>query len=99
MWIRELGIRYKLGDRRAEPVARSLLTTVLFLASAVWASFAEWERPGLFFFHFGLAETRACSARSWRRTSRCSSLFFDLMLVPFYFLTGSGAGRGACRRR
>ena len=26
-------------------------------------------------------------------------LFFDLMLVPFYFLLGHGAGRSGCRRR
>ena len=61
LWIRELGIHYKLGIDGLN-LFLILLATVLFLASAIWASFTEWERPGLFFFWFGLAE-RACSAR------------------------------------
>ena len=70
---------------------------MLFLASAVWASLTEWERPGLFFFWFGLAESGVLGALMAQDLA-LFVIFFDLMLVPFLFLTGSGAGRSACRR-
>ena len=52
----------------------------------------------LFAFHFGLAETAVLGA-FLAQDLALFVLFFDLMLVPFYFLVGSGAGRTASRRR
>src|SRR3954469_17183782 len=91
-WISELGIHYKLGVDGLN-LFLILLATVLFLASAVWASFSEWERPGLFFFWFGLAETGVLGALMAQDLA-LFVVFFDLMLVPFLFLTGAWGGPG-----
>jgi NADH-quinone oxidoreductase subunit M len=66
---------------------------VLFCASAIWASFTDWERPGLFFFWFGLAESGVLGALMAQDLA-LFVIFFDLMLVPFLFLTGSWGGEG-----
>jgi NADH-quinone oxidoreductase subunit M len=92
IWIRELGIHYKLGVDGLN-LFLILLATVLFLASAVWASFTEWERPGLFFFWFGLAESGVLGALMAQDLA-LFVIFFDLMLVPFLFMTGSWGGPG-----
>src|SRR6516225_9173023 len=52
VWIRALGIHYKLGLDGLN-VALVVLTTVLFSVSIVWSSFREWSRPRSFYFHFG----------------------------------------------
>jgi NADH-quinone oxidoreductase subunit M len=92
MWIRELGIHYKLGVDGLN-LFLILLATVLFLASAIWASFTEWERPGLFFFWFGLAESGVLGALMAQDLA-LFVIFFDLMLVPFLFLAGGWGGPG-----
>src|SRR6185437_2447123 len=61
VWISALGIHYKLGLDGLN-VALVLLTTVLFSASLVWASFRKWDRPHVFYFHFGLAESAVLGA-------------------------------------
>src|SRR4029079_14485267 len=86
IWIRELGIHYKLGVDGLN-LFLILLATVLFLASAIWSSFTEWERPGLFFFWFGLAESGVLGALLAQDLA-LFVIFFDLMLVPFLFLGG-----------
>ncbi len=91
-WIKELGIHYKLGVDGLN-LFLILLATVLFCASAIWASFTEWERPGLFFFWFGLAESGVLGALMAQDLA-LFVIFFDLMLVPFLFLTGSWGGEG-----
>src|SRR5881227_1197114 len=55
VWISALGIHYKLGLDGLN-VALVVLTTVLFSAAMVYSAFREWERPRVFYFHFGLAE-------------------------------------------
>jgi NADH-quinone oxidoreductase subunit M len=92
MWIRELGIHYKLGVDGLN-LFLILLATVLFLASAIWASLSEWERPGLFFFWFGLAESGVLGALMAQDLA-LFVIFFDLMLVPFLFMTGGWGGPG-----
>jgi NADH-quinone oxidoreductase subunit M len=91
-WIKELGIHYKLGVDGLN-LFLILLATVLFLASALWAAMSEWERPGLFFFWFGLAETGVLGALMAQDLA-LFVIFFDLMLVPFLFLTGAWGGPG-----
>jgi NADH-quinone oxidoreductase subunit M len=91
-WIKELGIHYKLGVDGLN-LFLIVLATVLFLASAIWASFTEWVRPGLFFFWFGLAESGVLGALMAQDLA-LFVIFFDLMLVPFLFLTGSWGGEG-----
>jgi NADH-quinone oxidoreductase subunit M len=86
LWIPALGIHYKLGLDGLN-VALVVLTTVLFSASLIWASFREWDRPRVFYFHFGLAETAVLGAFCAQDLALFVA-FFDLMLIPFYFLTG-----------
>jgi NADH-quinone oxidoreductase subunit M len=86
VWISALGIHYKLGLDGLN-VALVVLTTVLFSASVAWASFKEWERPRSFYFHFGLAESAVLGAFCAQDLALFVG-FFDLMLIPFYFLTG-----------
>jgi NADH-quinone oxidoreductase subunit M len=72
MWISELGIHYKLGVDGLN-LFLILLTRSSSSPATLWAMGREWEpQEGRFFFFLGLADTR-CSARCWRRTSRCSS--------------------------
>ena len=55
-------------------------------------------RPRLFTFHMALAETAVLGA-FLAQDMILFVLFFDLMLVPFYFLVGQwGTGRTASRR-
>jgi NADH-quinone oxidoreductase subunit M len=86
VWISALGIHYKLGLDGLN-VALVVLTTVLFSASLVWASFRKWDRPHVFYFHFGLAESAVLGAFCAQDLA-LFVVFFDLMLIPFYFLTG-----------
>jgi NADH-quinone oxidoreductase subunit M len=86
VWISALGIHYKLGLDGLN-VALVVLTTVLFSGSLVWAAFREWDRPRLFYFHFGLAESAVLGAFCAQDLALFVA-FFDLMLIPFYFLVG-----------
>jgi NADH-quinone oxidoreductase subunit M len=86
VWIGALGIHYKLGLDGLN-VALVVLTAVLFSTSLVWCSFREWDRPGSFYFHFGLAESAVLGAFCAQDLALFVA-FFDLMLIPFYFLVG-----------
>jgi NADH-quinone oxidoreductase subunit M len=86
VWISTLGIHYKLGLDGLN-VVLVVLTTVLFSASLVWASLREWERVRSFYFHFGLAESAVLGAFCAQDLALFVA-FFDLMLIPFYFLVG-----------
>jgi NADH-quinone oxidoreductase subunit M len=86
VWISALGIHYKLGLDGLN-IALILLTAILFSAALIWAAFREWDRPRLFFFHFGLAESAVLAAFCAQDLALFVA-FFDLMLIPFYFLIG-----------
>jgi NADH-quinone oxidoreductase subunit M len=83
VWISALGIHYKLG--------LVLLTTVIFTASLAYATTRVWDRPRSFYFHFGLAESAVLGAFCAQDLALFVA-FFDLMLIPFYFLTGMFGG-------
>jgi NADH-quinone oxidoreductase subunit M len=86
-WISELGVRYMLGIDGLNLWLVGL-TTLLFAASALWICVRPpLERPRLFAFHLGLAETAVLGA-FMAQDLILFVLFFDLMLVPFYFLIG-----------
>jgi len=85
-WIGAFGIHYKLGLDGLN-VALIVLTTVLFTASLVWAASREWERPRYFYFFFGIAQSAVLGAFCAQDLFLFVG-FFDLMLIPFYFLTG-----------
>ena len=89
-WITALGTHWKLGLDGLN-LFLVLLTTVVFTACTLWASFKEWDRPGLFFFWMGLAHSAVLGALL-AQDLLVFALFFDLMLVPFLFLTGIFGG-------
>ncbi len=85
-WIRTLGIHYKLGLDGIN-LFLVLLCTLLFTASILWAAGRTWERDRLFFFHMGLGQTAVLGALLAQDLALFVA-FFDLMLIPFFFLTG-----------
>ena len=89
-WIPELGIRYKLGVDGLN-VWLIGLTTVVATACALWLIVRPVVRPRLFAFHFALGETAVLGAFVAQDLA-LFVLFFDLMLVPFYFLVGQWGG-------
>jgi NADH-quinone oxidoreductase subunit M len=86
VWISALGIHYKLGLDGLN-VSLVVLGCVLFSASIIWAAFREWEKPRLFYFHMGLAQSGVLGALCSQDLALFVA-FFDLMLIPFYFLIG-----------
>ncbi len=89
-WIAELGISYKLGLDGLNLLFVAL-TAITWFAATLWASFHEWETPRLFFFHLLLGETAVLGALLAQDLA-LFVLFFDLMLIPFFFLTGVWGG-------
>jgi len=100
VWIAELGIHYKLAITGLN-VFLIALTTLLFAAATLATNLRSGsrppERPRLFFFHFMLAESAVLGAFLAQDLALFVS-FFDLMLIPFYFLIG-GWGREPGRVR
>jgi NADH-quinone oxidoreductase subunit M len=96
VWIRELGIHYKVGVSGLN-LFLVALTTLLFAAAIVACNVRTWERPRLFYFQFMLAESAVLGAFLAQDLALFVA-FFDLMLIPFYFLIG-GWGREPGRVR
>ena len=90
-WIPELGVRYSLGVDGLN-LFLIVLTALLWVPSTLWAFVRERDRPRLFFFNLALAETAVLGAFVAQDLA-LFVVFFDLMLVPFYFLIG-GWGSG-----
>src|SRR3954463_13403365 len=67
------------------------LASVVAFASALWLCFRTPERIRLFAFHFGVGETAVLGAFCAQDLG-LFVLFFDLMLVPFYFIVGQWGG-------
>ena len=90
-WISELGIRYSLGVDGIN-LFMVALTAVAWVPCTLVAAFTDIDRPRLFFFNLALAETAVLGA-FMAQDLALFIVFFDLMLVPFYFLIGGwGAG-------
>ncbi|HEX8689032.1 MAG TPA: NADH-quinone oxidoreductase subunit M, partial [Solirubrobacterales bacterium] len=86
-WIPGLGVEYSLGVDGLN-VFLLVLTALLWLGGTAFAAFREQERPQLFFLMMLLAETATLGA-FLAQDLLLFVLFFDLMLVPFYFLFGA----------
>jgi len=95
VWISQLGIHYKLGVDGLN-VFLILLAGIVFVAAVLAAGFKEWERPRAFFFWLGLAETAVLGALLAQDLALFVA-FFDLMLIPFLFITGMWGGRERVR--
>jgi NADH-quinone oxidoreductase subunit M len=94
-WISQLGIHYKLGIDGLN-LFLVALTALLWTAAVLAAGFKTWERPRAFFFWLGLAESAVLGALLAQDLALFVA-FFDLMLVPFVFLTGQWGGRDRVR--
>jgi len=90
-WITELGIRYSLGVDGLN-LFLIALTALAWVPCTLVSCFREQERPRLYFFNLALAETAVLGA-FMAQDLALFVVFFDLMLVPFYFLIG-GWGTG-----
>ncbi len=96
VWIGELGIHYKLGIDGLN-VFLVGLAALLFAAAVLAANLRHWERPRLFYFTLMLAESAVLGALLAQDLALFVA-FFDLMLIPFYFLIGIwGAEPGRVR--
>ncbi len=89
-WIEEMGIRFTLGVDGLNLWLVGL-TALLFAASALWLVLRPPVRAKLFAVHFGIAET-AVLGSFLAQDLALFVLFFDLMLVPFYFMVGQWGG-------
>lgn len=106
VWISELGIHYKLGVSGLNVLLVGL-TALLFFASILASNLrltqpkgdtahgasdsAYPDRPRLFYFHMMLAESAVLGAFLAQDLALFVA-FFDLMLIPFYFLIGGWGG-------
>ena len=95
VWIQSLGIHYKLGLDGLN-VALILVTTIIFSAALIWSATREWEHAGLFVFQLGLAQSAVLGAFCAQDLILFVA-FFDLMLIPFYFLSGIWGGEDRVR--
>jgi NADH-quinone oxidoreductase subunit M len=86
-WISGLGVDYSLGVDGLN-LFLVLLTAVLWTGGVAFAAFREQDRPKTFFFLMLLAETATLGAFV-AQDLLLFVLFFDFMLVPFYFLFGA----------
>jgi NADH-quinone oxidoreductase subunit M len=86
-WISGLGVGYTLGLDGLN-VFLMMLTAVLWLPAVVFAALREPDRPHLYFLMLALGETATMGA-FLAQDLLLFVLFFDLMLVPFYFLFGA----------
>jgi NADH-quinone oxidoreductase subunit M len=86
-WISGLGVDYSLGVDGLN-LFLVLLTAVLWTGATAFAAFRLPERAGTFFFLMLLGET-ATLGSFLSQDLLLFVLFFDLMLVPFYFLFGA----------
>jgi NADH-quinone oxidoreductase subunit M len=86
-WISGLGVDYNLGLDGLN-LFLVLLTAVLWTGGVAFAAFRDYERPQTFFFLMLVAET-ATLGSFLAQDLLLFVLFFDFMLVPFYFLFGA----------
>ncbi len=86
-WIPDLGIRYQLAVDGIS-LFMILLTAIGWLAANLYSALQVPDRARTYFFHLGLAQTAVFGA-FLAQDLILFVLFFDLMLIPFYFLIGS----------
>lgn len=86
IWIKELGIHYALGLDGLN-IFMIALTVVAWAVATFWAATREWDRPRMFYAMLALAEAGTIGA-FLAQDLILFILFFDLLLIPFYFLIG-----------
>ncbi|MDQ5894676.1 MAG: NADH-quinone oxidoreductase subunit [Actinomycetota bacterium] len=92
-WIPGLGVDYSLGIDGVT-VFLVLLTTIAWIPAIAFSAVRGVERPALFYLMMAAGETATLGA-FLSQDLLLFVLFFDLMIVPFYFLFGIwGRDRG-----
>ncbi len=94
IWVEPLGVHYKLGLDGLN-IALIALTALVFLACLVWALMRDWPHERRFLILFAAAQTAVLGAFMAQDLLLFIG-FFDLMLLPFLFLTlswGEGPNR------
>lgn len=86
-WIPDLGVRYELGVDGIS-VFLVLLTALVWAGAVLWSALHQPDRARNYFLMLLLAETATLGA-FLSQDLLLFVLFFDLMLVPFFFLFGS----------
>jgi NADH-quinone oxidoreductase subunit M len=89
-WISQLGIHYKIGVDGLN-LFLIALTALLWVGATAWSLFRQWPRARNYYLMLALGETAALGAFCAQDLA-LFVLFFDLMLVPFYFLIGIWGG-------
>lgn len=87
-WISAFGVRYELAITGLN-VWLILLTTVGFAFASGWLATTDdgrGDRARLLFLHFGIAQSAVLGALMAQDVILFIA-FFDLMLIPFFFLT------------
>ena len=86
-WIPGLGVRFQLG---IDGISLFLvaMTALLWAASFAWSAWRMPDRPKNYFLMLGIGEFAVMGA-FLAQDLLLFVLFFDLMLVPFFFLVGS----------
>jgi NADH-quinone oxidoreductase subunit M len=95
VWISALGIHYKLGLDGLN-VLLILIATIVFAAGIAYSAGQDWDRPRIFYLHFAIAESAVLGAFCAQDLA-LFVVFFDLMLIPFYFLSGMWGGEDRIR--
>jgi len=95
-WISDLGVSYSLGVDGIS-VFLVLLTALLWAAATAFSALRAYplgdDRSRFYYFLLALAETAVLGA-FLAQDLLLFVLFFDLMLIPFFFLIGTFGGEG-----
>lgn len=92
VWIRSLGIHYKVGVDGLN-LFLVTMTTFVFSMSLLAANLRSWPKPEMFYLLLGIAQSAVLGAFLAQDLALFVG-FFDLMLIPFYLLTGIYGGPG-----
>jgi NADH-quinone oxidoreductase subunit M len=92
VWIRSLGIHYSIGVNGLN-LFLVAMTTFVFAISLLAANLRSWQKPTMFYLLLGVAESAVLGA-FLAQDLILFVAFFDLMLIPFYLLTGMWGGPG-----
>ncbi|MDX6586672.1 MAG: NADH-quinone oxidoreductase subunit [Solirubrobacterales bacterium] len=86
-WIPGLGVRFQLGIDGIS-LFLVVMTALLWAATFAWSAWRLPDRPKNYFLMLGIGEFAVMGA-FLAQDLLLFVLFFDLMLVPFFFLVGS----------
>lgn len=86
-WLPDLGVSYKVGIDGIS-VFLVLMAALVWPAATAWSAIKTPERPATWYLLLALGQSGAIGAFC-AQDLLLFVLFFDLMLIPFFFLFGS----------